>query len=108
MLRCLLFSPSGSCQPYGIGIANDDAMNESATRGVRMHPSALRFAIPLLGAVAVLGSGCANDTSSSLLTASIGKPAAVPALGTAKSEPLARSARVAATAARAQICGLAF
>jgi hypothetical protein len=72
-----------------------------------VHRSALMLALALLGAAAALGAGCADGTSSGILT-DIGKPTAVPASGAASREPLARSARVASTAARAQICGLAF
>jgi hypothetical protein len=80
----------------------------SVTGGGSVHRLASMLATSLLCAAAALGSGCANDTSSSLLTGSIGKQTAAPSSGAANGEPLARSARVASTAARAQICGLAF
>lgn len=67
----------------------------------------LLLTVCLLGAASVLGLGCSNG-STSILTGSVASPA--PAFPTASTpgEPLARSARVASTAARAQICGVPF
>jgi len=70
-----------------------------------VHRLALTFAV--LGAAAALGSGCANNTNDILATGSVGKPTPAAAPGGINGQ-LARTARVASTAARAQICGIAF
>lgn len=67
----------------------------------------------LLSAAAALGAGCSGGAGS-MATGSIWKETAAapatpaPSTAAAGGEPMARSTRVATTAARAQICGLPF
>jgi hypothetical protein len=58
-----------------------------------MRRVALRVALTLLGAVAALGSGCANDTAS-IVTGSLANATAAPPSGVANGEPLARRSGV--------------